>query len=173
MEIEERSRLLFMKYALPCAGTLVKRGDVKQEYADMLMDAVKNGKRIPEGAERIFKVALAACSLLAGDSGKKSIDEDVIRRYFLFGHDEVIGRRYEEMGDFDPQACRVTAGVVESAGRGFAVVRTLGGRKRYRADYCNARKGDTVVTHWDFIVEKTDRETAGRMNSCRKIRSTV
>ena len=82
MEIEEKSRLLFMKYALPCAGTLVKRGSVTKEYINRLIEAVKNNAVIPKNAEKIFKVAFSACSLIAIDTGKKEIGEKIIRKYY-------------------------------------------------------------------------------------------
>ena len=86
-----------MKYALPCSRTLVKRNQVTQEEVDKLIDIVKNNKEIPKNAEKIFKVAFAACSLIALDTGKNKIDEDVIREYFLKKHSDVIEKRYEEM----------------------------------------------------------------------------
>ena len=173
MKIEKESRLVFMKYALPCARTLVKRGNADQTYIDMLIDIVKNNGEIPKDAEKIFKVAFSACSLAAIDDGKSSIDAGIIRKYFLFGHDKVIGSRYEEMGDFDPEACRVRAGVVESVENEKAVVYGPSGRKAFRIDFVpDARKNDIVVTHWNFIVEKTDKETAERMNN-RKLSGLV
>ncbi|MBI2233256.1 MAG: hypothetical protein HYU56_05010 [Candidatus Aenigmarchaeota archaeon] len=168
MEIEEKSRMLFMKYAVPCAGTLVQRGSARQEYVDMLIAAVKNNRPIPKDAERIFKVAFAACSLIAKDSGKKEIDADIVHQYFLFGHDTAVSKRYGEMGDFDPQACRIRPGVVRKMGNGFAVVENSLGRSRYKADYCDVKEGDLVVTHWDFIVEKIDRATTEKMKKQKK-----
>lgn len=154
-----------MKYALPCAGTLVKRGSVSQETIDRLILAVKTGKEIPKDAERIFKVAFSACSLSAIDSGKENIDEKVIRQYYLFGHDKMIDQRYEEMGDFSPDACRIRAGIVQSVRDGFAVVANSAGAAKYRTDYCPVKEGDLVTTHWDFVVEKIDPETARRMKT--------
>jgi hypothetical protein len=157
VEIAKTSRPLFMKYALPCAGTLVKRGKVRKEYIDELIDAVKSGKEIPAGAEKIFAVAFAACSLLAKDKGKDIIDDEIIHEYFLSGHDTIIEKRYEEMGDFDKEACRVCIGTVESKGTGKAEVKTKSGSSVFRTDFApSLKKGDSVITHWDFIVEKTD-----------------
>ncbi len=164
MMIQEESRLLFMKYALPCAGTLVKRGKLAQQDIDELINIIKTGSAVPEGAENIFKVAMAACSLLAMDKGMKLIDDEVIREYFLFGHDDVIDRRYEEMGDFDPEACRTRAGVVEDVLEGAAIVRTSAGAKEYRTDFADVREGDLVVVHWNFIVERIDKQAADKMD---------
>ena len=159
--MKEKDRMLFMKYALPCAGTLVKRRSITQEKWDELIAIVKNGDRIPEGSEKIFKVAFAACSLIALDKNK-DIDEEVIRQYYLFEHDKMIDKRYGEMGDFDPDQCRIRAGVVKSSREGFAVVENSTGTRRYRTDYCTVAKGDLVTTHWNFIVEKIDSATADK-----------
>ena len=159
MEIKEDSRLLFMKYALPCAGTLVKRGQVAQKDVDRLINIVKNGGKIPKDVEKIFKVAFSACSLLAIDRKKNNIDSDVIREYFLRKHDDVIDKRHAEMGDFDPESCRIRIGSCESVENGFATVITSQGKKKYRTDFItNPRKNDIVITHWDFIVEKKTKK---------------
>jgi hypothetical protein len=163
MEIREEDRRLFMKYAAPCAGTLVCRGNISQNEVDELIDIVKNGGFLPVGVENIFKVAFSACSLIAIDSGKREIDRDVIHQYYLFSHDKMIDVRYEEMGDFDPEACRIRPGVVVATGNGFAIVENSRGTGTYRTDYCSVGKGDTVVTHWDFVVEKINRAVAEEM----------
>lgn|SRR3989338_3463198 len=163
MKIDEKSRLTFLKYAVPCAGTLVKRGTITQDHMDSLREAVKSGQA-PKGAERIFKVALSACSLLAIDMGKGVIDDEVLYNYYLFGHDDIIDKRFDEMGDFDAEACRIRAGIVEDVFPGSAVVSNSLGRKEYMTDFApGIEKGDAVSTHWDFIVEKIDPTVAKKM----------
>ncbi|MBI4182287.1 MAG: hypothetical protein HY520_04955 [Candidatus Aenigmarchaeota archaeon] len=148
-------RSLFLRYALPCAGTLVRRGKVTQDWVDELVRAVSGGAAIPQGAEQVFAVACAACSLRALDQGKQAIGPEVIRGYFRKGHDAVIDRRYAEMRDFDPEACRVRTGVVEDVSGSRARVR-LGAQVRIlRTDlFPRVRAGMRVVAHWDFIVEE-------------------
>lgn len=153
MEIEEKSRLLFMKYALPCSRTLVKRNQVTQDEVDKLIDIVKNNKEIPKNAEKIFKVAFTACSLIALDTGKNKIDEDVIREYFLKKHSDVIEKRYEEMGDFDPKACQIRLGRVVSFQGDEAIIINSSGKRSYKTDFVKVQENDKVVTHWDFVVE--------------------
>jgi hypothetical protein len=155
MEIRGEDRILFMKYALPCAGTLVRRGIVDRDRIERLVDLVKENREIPSGEEKIFKVAFAACSLMAMDEKRGFIDSSVVRRYFLSGHDDVIERRYEEMGDFDPEECRVRTGTVVDVEDNFAVVKNSSGTRKYRIDFAQSiKKGDEVITHWDFVVEK-------------------
>ncbi len=169
IRIDEKSRPLFMKYALPCAGTLVSRGRVSQEKIDSLIDIVKKGEHIPKDSEKIFTVAFTACSLIALDKKKDIIDESVIRDYFLFRHDDIIDKRFEEMGDFDPEACRTRIGTVLSAEMEKANILTGIGPRDFRTDFCDIHENDTVVTHWDFIVEKVDREMAQRIAEMRKM----
>jgi hypothetical protein len=151
--MNDKDRLLFMKYALPCAGTLVKRGKITQRELDKLIEIVKNNEEIPTGAENIFKVAMAACTLIAKDSGR-GIDSEIIRDYFINHHDEVIDKRFEEMKDFDPEACRIRKGKVLESGGLFVIVENSSGTGKFRTDFCKAKEGEEVITHWDFVVEK-------------------
>ena len=153
MEIEDR--LLFLKYALPCAGTLVKRGIVSQEHVDNLIELVSKGKLPEDNAENIFKVANAMCSVIAMRMGKKKVDSEVIRRYFLREHDKVVEERFEQMRDFNPDDCKTHSGSVVGVRGGFATVETSLGRKGYRDDFVkDLKEGDKVVVHYGFIVEK-------------------
>ena len=153
MEISDR--ILFMKYALPCAGTLVRRGTVTQEYVDSLISIVARGAEPYDGAERMFKVANAVCNDLAEKMGKSSIDSEVIRKYFLLEHARVVDDRYKLMGDFDPVACNTYSGKVVSLDFGKAVVKTRLGSNTYRIDFANdIREEDEVIVHWDFVVER-------------------
>ncbi|MBI3190587.1 hypothetical protein HYZ41_02700 [archaeon] len=155
MEIEPNSRMLFMKYALPCAGTLVNRGVVGRDRIERLIDTVKENSEIPRDTEKIFKVAFAACSLIAMDEKKNFIDSNVIRKYFLSNHDDIIDKRFEEMGDFDPESCRIRTGTVVGVEDNFAIVHNSAGVRKYRIDFAQGiKKGDEVITHWDFVVEK-------------------
>lgn len=169
MEIKEEDRMLFMKYAVPCAGTLVKRGKLQQEDVNNLVDVLKNDGKMPENCEKNFTVAMAACSLIAMDGGKSVVDSDVIREYFLLKHDDVIDKRYEEMGDFDPEACRTRMGIVLSVEKNRAMVLTSQGKDNYRNDFTDVKEGDSVIVHWNFIVEKLDKKWRERME-CEKKR---
>lgn len=164
LEIAAEDRLLFLRYALPCAGTLVRRGSVSAASIEAAERAVASGSA-PAGAEACFKVALAACSLRAKDAGKERIDAAVIREYFRSGHDAVIDARYAEMGDFDPEACRVRAGRVLSVRAGKAVVTLPGGERSCRMDFVpEARPGEWVLVHWGFLVEPVSAAEAQRIN---------
>lgn len=152
--MKPEDRRLFFKYALPCAGTLVKRGKVTQEYINGLVELVSNGGLPEDKAESIFKVANAMCPVVAEKMGKRGIDSDVIRQYFLLEHSAVVDDRYELMGDFDPVACKTYKGKVMRVEDGHAVVRTSLGEKPYRTTFAKqVQEGDEVVVHWDYVVE--------------------
>jgi hypothetical protein len=157
-------RLLFLKYALPCAGTLVRRGKVSQEYINGLVELVSMGELPQEDAESMFKVANAMCDAVAEKTGKSRVDSDVIREYFLLGHSEVVDERYDLMRDFDPVECKTYKGEIVSLGNGSAMVRTRLGEKEYRTSFAKDVKiGDTVVVHWNFVIERPPAAFSKRM----------
>ncbi len=167
MIIEDR--LLFLKYALPCAGTLVKRGSITQEAVDRLISMVAGGRVPEEGAEAVFKVATAMCGHYARLMGKPSIDSEVIRRYFLVEHSVVVDERYELMKDFDPVSCKTYSAKVLRSDGSHALVQTNLGKRSCRADFArDVKAGDTVVVHWDFIVERIPESVADSMATARK-----
>jgi hypothetical protein len=166
MMVEDK--LLFLKYALPCASTLVRRGVVSQDYVDNLIRLVSEGKVPEKGAESMFKVANAVCEYIARDMGKSTIDAKVIRSYFLLNHSKVVDERFETMKDFNPTDCKTYSGIVTEVNGDSAVVETVLGRKRYRTDFCSdVKKDDRVAVHFDFIVEKISAELSKRMNEAR------
>jgi hypothetical protein len=148
-------RILFLKYALPCAGTLVKRGNVTQAHIDKLISLVAKGIEPEQGAERILVVANAVCADLAEKMGKDSIESAVIRQYFLRNHSEVVEDRYKLMRDFDPIACNTYAGTVMALAEGKAMIKTRLGSNAYRTDFTpDIGIGNAVIVHWDFVVER-------------------
>ena len=162
MKIEDR--LLFLRYALPCASTLVKRGNVTQEYINRLIVLVSQGKVPKEDVENMFKVANAMCESIAERMGKSAIDADVIRQYFLLEHSKVVDDRYQLMKDFNPVDCRVYAGRVLKVNDGYALVKTRLGKKLCSTVFAKkVKKGEEVAVHFDFIVEKIPAELARRM----------
>jgi len=164
-ELAVTDRQLFMKYALPCAGTLVKRGSVTQTYIDRLVDQVSNGQEPEKDCEKIFLVANVMCSRIARSMEKSSVDSEVIRRYFLFEHSEVVDDRFELMKDFNPVDCKTYAGRIIELDKDYAVVETRLGRKRYKTMFAkDANVNDSVVVHFDFIVERIPPETARKID---------
>ena len=161
---DEKARALFMKYALPCAGTLVKRGTVKGSEARDLMEKASSGIEMPKGSEKIFKTALRECEKIARKSGKASIGTESVRKYFFFGHDDAVRKRYKKFRDFDPASCAVYPGKVKSAGDGKAVVETPMKASEFSTRLCpEIKKGDWVSVHRNFIAEKISPKLANSL----------
>lgn len=162
--MNSEDRLLFLRYALPCASTLVRRGKVSQDRIDEMTRLVSENRPPPEGAEKIFVVANAMCDAIASRTGKRVVDSEVIRTYFLLEHSKVVDDRFALMKDFNPVDCKTYPGKVVSIGTGSAVVETALGRKDYRTTFAEGvRPGDDVAVHFDYIVERINPETVERM----------
>ncbi len=108
------------------------------------------------------------CTLLARDMGKKEIDRDVIRRYFLFEHGKAVMWRSRFFPDVNPRDCLVyPARVLDSRDR--LMLRTpLGERIAKNSFETELRRNDWVSIHYDQIAERIDAETAKRMLGMRK-----
>jgi hydrogenase maturation factor len=162
---EITNRLLFFKYAIPCAETLVKRGILSKQELEKMLENVKKGKEPEKDSENVFKVALAHLSFIAKQNDKNVIDEDTIREYFLFNHDKVVDDRFEEMQDFNPEACRTNFGIVNKTKNDTAIVETPVGIKPYKSDFVkDLEADDLVVVHRDFIVEKISEDLADKLS---------
>ena len=149
----EDARLVFLRYATPCSKVLVKRGLMKKDYFNNLIEAVAGRTEIPQNAERNFELAMQMCNRVAEGMHKDRIDEEVVRKYFWFVHDDVAKRRYETMRDFKLRECIVYPGEVLGIGK-KALVYTPVTTRNYRADFVpNLAKGYNVTVHYDFVVE--------------------
>lgn len=158
-------RLLFLRYALPCASTLVRRGNVTQDHVSNLTKMVSQNKIPPEGSESMFVVANAMCDKIAKRMGKSQVDSEVIRTYFLLEHSEVVDDRFKLMKDFNPVDCKTYPGKVISTGSQTAVVETSLGRKDCKMIFApDVKEGDDVVVHYDYIIERITSETAQKMS---------
>lgn len=152
MEISDLK--LFLRYSLPCADTLVKRGWVERDIVELELENAAITGSIPNIDVRdIFTVAFARCSLVAKQMGKDSIDKDVIRKYFWEKHDEAIAEQHKQMGDFDKVECRITHGTVKSVSP--LIVEVDGNEKTCQNQYrLDISEGDHVVIHYSRLVEK-------------------
>ena len=149
-----KDRLLFLKYSLPCAKTLVKRGKISQKEVDDAIKLVGAGKLPRKGFEEVFEVANKECAEAARKMGKRQIDSEVIRNYFLREHDRVVERRFRLMHDFDPKECKIYVGKVLEVKGSLAVVKTPLGVKEYKTILNpEIKENDTVVVHYEYVVE--------------------
>jgi len=162
-------RLLFLRYALPCASTLVRRGVISQDQVNRMITLVSKNQLPPEGAESIFKVANAMCTIIARRMGKRLIDDEVIRQYFLMEHSKVVDDRFSLMKDFDPTDCRTYAGKVVKVNKDTALVKTSLGEKKYRTIFArDVKENDDVAVHFNFIVERVPDQILKRIKEDNK-----
>jgi hypothetical protein len=146
---------LFLKYAIPCGHVLVTRGDLKEQTLQKLERDLIAGKDIPEATiKKIFKVAYAMCMLIAKKSGKEQINRNVTHRYFWKEHAKAIKWRAKIYPDVVAEQCRIYRGRVLSVGE-RAIVLSSQGKKSFRKEFVpDLKKGDFVVTHYNYVVEK-------------------
>jgi hydrogenase maturation factor len=162
--VSDEDRMLFLKYALPCAGWYVYIKQMTQEHLDDLVSQVSCGKVPKEDAESIFKVAKFHCTREKGH-----MDAETIRNYFLFDHNKHV----EEMEALAPNKkhidSRTYPGKVLEVNEESAVVATSNGKKEYKTAFAKeVKEGDRVVVHYDFIIEKISDETARKMEALQK-----
>ncbi len=152
--------MIFLRYALPCAETLVERGWIGRDVVELELEhAAVTGERPKTDIRNVFPVAYAMCSLIAKQAGKDAIDAEVVRRYFWHRHDEVIEERHGKFKDFDKEACKVTVGRVTASSP--PTVETAGGEMECENPYnVQIAPGDHVVTHYSHIIEKLTEEQA-------------
>ena len=152
--------LYFLRYAFPCAFLKLQQGKLSKKSYDSMHEAVLEKKRILRSTLlKIFPLALGHIELIAG---KKKIDKwsvEAIREYFWEKHDDVIESGeglYANAPRVLCELCRVAPAEVLRKGGNWAVVKFADGRKRSvltELIQC-LRKGDRVMVHYGYIVEK-------------------
>ncbi len=159
-----QNKELFLKYAIPCGEVLVDRGELKERLLNKLKDSVIDQKELNYDIENIFKVATRMCTILGTKMGKDSIDEEVIRKYFLHEHEKAIQWRMQIKPDVVPERCRVYPGRVINENNKGILVNTPLGRIVAKTDFTDKLKtGDWVSMHYSQIAEKIPRPEADSM----------
>lgn len=155
-----------MKYALPCSKKLIERGEVSEDYIKKLFRIVKNGKELPENSEKIFKVAYSFCKKIGEKINKDPMNEDVIRRYFLYEHDDVV----EKMGY--EQNCKVYPGLCLKIENGLAKILTPIGFNFYKIDFVSdLKENEYVVVHREFVIERISKDLAKKLWEIKTLQS--
>ncbi|MEM5812392.1 MAG: hypothetical protein QXN71_03065 [Candidatus Aenigmatarchaeota archaeon] len=154
---------LFLRYAIPCGEVLVRRGSLDQNLLKKAEQIVTDGKDSKIDIERMFPVAVKMCTLIAQRMGKKAIDSDVIRRYFLFEHEKAVRWRAKIYPDVIPEKCIVYPARVLRSGK-LLIVNTPTGRKILDKKFVpEAKRYDWLSIHYSYASEKIPTETAKRM----------
>lgn len=159
-----RDKALFLRYAIPCGEFLVKKGELRSEVLKKLNASVRNGEAVETPIEDVFRVAARMCTIIARQMGKKEIDAEVIRRYFLVEHENAIKWRQQVRPDLKLEECLVYPGRVLKIGSENILVKTPLGERIFRNDFAqDIKPHDLVSVHYDYIAEKLKPSYAGRM----------
>ena len=159
-----KDKELFLRYAIPCGEVLVKRGEVKAKLLKQLNDSVKNRQEIRTPVEDVFKVATRMCTILAKQMGKKEIDSEVIRKYFLIEHERAILWRKQIKPEITVKECKVYPGRILRIDPNGILVKTKLGEKLYRDDFAKGLKAkDWVSVHYDYVTEKLKTNHVNKM----------
>jgi len=154
---------LFLRYAIPCGEVLVRRGSLDPRLLKKAERIVTDGKTANIDPARMFPVAAKMCTLIALRMGKKAIDAEVIRRYFLFEHEKAVRWRAKIYPDVIPEKCIVFPARVLRSGE-LLLVNTPAGKRILDARFApEVRRGDWVSTHYSYASEKIPSGTARRM----------
>lgn len=143
-----KNKELFFAYALPCIKNLVKKGHISKEKAKKLISDYEKVKRLPEGTEKIFEVALFYLNKIAKIMNKKVIDDEVIRKYFQEYHNRLIKSK-------NLDTCKIKFGEVVKLQKKYVLVKTGRKIRIYKSFLKDLKKGDKVVLHWDYIVDRS------------------
>jgi hydrogenase maturation factor len=159
-----KDKELFLRYAIPCGEVLVGRGELRKELLDKLNDSVSHGQEIEIPVEEVFKVASRMCTIIARQMGKREIDSEVIRRYFLLEHEKAIRWRKQTFPDISVRECKVYPGKVILSDSKGAIVKTPVGERKLKGNFVKKLKtGDWVSTHYDYIPERIRKHHAEKM----------
>lgn len=145
-----KDRRLFFAYALPCLKFLVEKGKISKRKAKSIICEYKAGKSL-EGCENIFKNALFYLEKIARKMKKNCIDEEVIRKYFQEFHNKIV----EECKL--SEECKVKFGEVIRVRGEHVWVRVNGKIKRFNSFVDYLKKGEKVVLHWNYVVDKAHK----------------
>jgi hypothetical protein len=157
MEIADKE--LFLRYAVPCGQILVRRGSLDAGVLESLRKRTAEGRSVRDDVAECFPVAARMTTLLAQKMGREEIDEDVIRRYFLFDHDRAVRWRASLFPDVSVEECLISPGRISEIQRGGILVNTPRGELSLRKDFIpEARRGDLVAVHYDFVAEPLPRK---------------
>lgn len=159
-----KDKELFLRYAIPCGEVLVNRGELREELLAKLNDSVRKKEETDIPIENVFKVAARMCTILAKQMGKKEIDSEVIRRYFMIEHEKAIRWRKQIRPELKVSDCLVYPGRILKMGNDSILVKTPLGEKLFRNDFAEGLKTkDWVSVHYDYVAEKIKADHVNKM----------
>jgi len=154
-----KARLLFLRYAFPCAGITLARGKISQQQYNNLEKAVLTGHP-PSivNLTRIFGPAWRRINRLANLIEKSPLDPETIRTYFLKFHNQDIKQNdgsYAMAPEFLKKLCRVEKAKIIQVSSDFYLVKIRNKKRAVSKAICpRAKVGDIVAVHYGYAVEK-------------------
>ena len=156
------NKRLFLRYAIPCGEVLVRRGTLDPGTLEKLKNGILYNRDVKIDVASLFPVASRMCTIIARRMGKDVIDDEIIRRYFLFEHEKAIKWRAKIYPDISVRECMVYPARVLKTGEEI-VINTVDGERVIKTLDPEVRRGDFVVTHYDYISERVPNETAKKL----------
>lgn len=148
---------LFLRYAIGCLEGLVCSGDIDGNAKDNLEQRFFNAEPISrDELENVYHVAFDRLRTCYGDD---LWTVDNVRDYFLKKHNHFVDSTIKS--ESIRYWCKVRAGVVCHVDSDFAIIayperdHKLDESTRFFNRFkLNLKRGDKVVLHWRYIVEK-------------------
>ncbi len=159
MKDDAPARILFLKYAFPCAGVTLARGKITQKEYDALEKAARTSRPVKwKMLERIFAPAWRRIREVARELNADPREANTIRRYYLEFHNKYIKNNdgsYADAPEALKKLCRVEKARIVGKGDDYYIIK-IGAKKRpVSSMIChNASVGDTVSAHYGYAVEK-------------------
>lgn len=155
------SEKIFFMYAFPCSHFLLAMEKIDREDFDELKRHFFAGS-CPSRSEieRVFPNAFKLIRKFADESGRDYWDEEVIREYWEFGHNDFIDGGEGGYGDAPEsfnRACRVNVVKVKKKSGDKIVVDFYGGEKEVSCILIpDIQIGDMVKVHFNYAIEKVE-----------------
>tara|TARA_Y100000310_G_C20641106_1_gene793935 strand:+ start:744 stop:1214 length:471 start_codon:yes stop_codon:yes gene_type:complete len=150
--------VIFLKYAFPCSFILRQRNEITQQQYDQLEDAAINNTTLPkELLEKYFHRAFERISKLAIQNNKDKWDLEIIKKYFLENHNEIIEEgmySYAKAPNTLKELCKVQkAKIIDIIDDNLIVEFNNKTRPVMNVLTPNAKIGDTATIHYGYAVE--------------------
>lgn len=156
--------LYFLRYAFPCAFIKLQQGKLTKKLYDSLHEAALGKKAVTKaGLMKVFPLALGHIEQIATEKKINKWSVEAIKEYFWEKHDDVIEAGegfYASAPKVLCELCRVAPAEVLRRGGNWAVVKFANNKSRSVLTELvpGLKKGDRVMVHYGYVVEKLDWE---------------
>ncbi len=148
---DRKSKVLFLKYALPCS-----------ENEEELLKTIEKDREPEENLEDSFSMAVNMLRITANEKNKEKIDEETIREYFWFKHAEILKENNPEKKKEEISECLVLPGKIidEKKGKNRTKVKLINSERREVNSKLldKGNEGSWVVIHRDYASEGINEE---------------